>query len=137
MKWLSALFGFVFVSCSANQSLAATYDATGMWIATFSANKNDCGAESVDNEPASIEQINNTFSLTIYDETITGGTIDAATYTITARYLEDDGTTTETYIITLSSATEGTGSYTGSWTDGGEPCTWDGDITLVKNTGKK
>ncbi len=140
-NWI-ALGVWVFVGCMIVSGLsvahAATYDATGTWAYTTSSNwvnpgTAGCLADSDETTAVSVTQSGNNVSVEINGKVFTG-TVSDATYTGTASYPEDGGTTAVTVTFTLTSNSGGSGTVVWSWSDGAESCNGGADISLSKNS---
>jgi hypothetical protein len=128
-NWM-ALGVWVFVGCMMVGSLsvahAATYDATGTWTYTTSGNwvnsgNAGCSADPDETIAVSVTQSGDNVSVDIDGQVYTG-TVSDATYTGTASYPEDGGTTTVTVTFTLTSNSAGSGTAEWWWSDGVESC---------------
>ncbi|KHE92013.1 MAG: hypothetical protein K8F52_07160 [Candidatus Scalindua rubra] len=60
------------------------------------------------------------------------GTVSGASYSISATFSEDGGTTTDNVTFTLSSATLGSGIITWSWTDRFSICNGGSNYSITK-----
>jgi hypothetical protein len=109
-----------------------TYDATGIWDYSTSRDWNNCGDPIVsEGGSVSITQNGNTFRF-VEQEMPQSGLASLKTYIAVSAYPEDEGTTTESILLTLSSNTSGDGTINWVWTDGIETCYGGYDISITK-----
>jgi hypothetical protein len=127
-------------SCSGGNDISltrmpvvATYDATGIWRYSTSEHWATCpeGPEAPETRIIAITQNRNTFRFVGYNG-IQLGLLSGATYTCTISYAEDEGTTTESIVLALSSNTSGSGATRWTWTDGEYSCSGGYKISLEK-----
>jgi hypothetical protein len=124
------------ISLSKNGA-STPYDATGTWTYTASGNwvssgGAECSADSDDTVSITIDQSGDSVDVVIKGRTYSG-TVSDTTYTGTASYAEDGGTTTVTVRFTLTSNSTGTGTVGWSWSDGYESCDGGSNIALRKS----
>lgn len=112
------------------------YDATGTWnysITNNWVNPGNAGCTADRDETGSVTVTQTGDSVTVvYDGITYAGSVSGATYTFSASYPEEGGTTTVTITFTLSSSTSGSGTLAWSWTAGIYWCNGGGDITITK-----
>jgi len=111
------------------------YDAAtvnGVWQYTTSSPWADCESpEPTETAFTKIIQNGNTFTY-VDVHGIHTGRVSGKNYIGVIHYYEDDGITTETVFVTMSSSTYGTGRITWTWTDGFEICNGGSNITITK-----
>ena len=113
------------------QPAVTRFDATGIWdYSTFNA-WNNCDEQPItETDSVSITQDGNTFRY-VYRGT-QSGFASAETYIAVVAYPEDQGTTTESILFTLSSNTFGTGTVDWVWTEGIDYCSGGNDFSITK-----
>jgi hypothetical protein len=115
------------------QPAVTRYDATGIWDYSTSNEWNYCDEPPItETGSVSITQNGNTFRF-FYRGT-QSGLVSAETYIANVAYPEDQGTTTESILFTLSSNTFGTGMVDWEWSDGIDYCYGGNDFTITKRT---
>ena len=126
---LSVLVG---ISLSSNV-LSATYDATGIWTYTEHTPWNNCSEQ---HQPESgtviLIQTSDTSFIIVGDDFSKIGTINGAEYTFADNWCEDYGWIDETVIITLSSASTGSGTVSWIYHEGGYSCSGGHSLSLTK-----
>jgi hypothetical protein len=127
-------------SCSGGSDISltrmpavATYNATGIWRYSTSNHWSTCpeGPEAPETRIIAVTQNRNTFRFVGY-KGIQAGLLSGATYTCLISYPQDDGTTTESIVFTLTSDTSGSGATRWTWTDGEYSCSGGYRISLEK-----
>jgi hypothetical protein len=108
------------------------HDITGIWSYSATNTWNDCG-DSNDTVTGyvTVSQNENTFRFTD-DRGTHSGVASGVTYVCSVSYPEDDGTTTESIIFVLTSASSGSGKINWTWTDGYESCSGIDSLTISK-----
>jgi hypothetical protein len=128
-RWL---FFFTVIMGLLISGSAIGFDATGIWDYNEHSHTNNCGEEDVPRSgEMGILQTGDTFLITGEDFS-TYGTVSGATYTYTDTFCEDNGTVNGTAVITLSSATNGTGTVNWTWSGPGGSCGGSHQLTVTK-----
>ena len=122
------------ISLSSNV-LSATYDATGIWTYTEHSPWNNCSAQyQPESGTVILIQTSDTSFIIVGDDFSKIGSIDGAEYTFTDNWCEDYGWIDETLIITLSSASTGSGTVSWIYHEGGDSCSGGHSLSLTKQT---
>jgi hypothetical protein len=114
------------------QPAATTYDATGIWDYSTFNDWNDCGDPIISEaDSVSVTQDGNTFRF-VEQGIPQSGLASEKTYIAVSAYPEDQGTTTESILFTLSSNTSGNGTSNWVWSDGIDLCYGGYNFSITK-----
>lgn len=113
---------------------AMGFDATGIWSYTEHSHTNTCGVQlDPDSDEMFILQDTTTL-IVVGQEGSTYGTVNGVTYTYMDSWCDYGGTVDATVVLTLSSASSGTGSVNWTWSGPGGPCGGSHQLNITKNT---
>jgi hypothetical protein len=135
-------------SCSGSFQLDLTkrpqnnpiYDASGKWNYTQSGFFETCVPSSTPPASSGFFQVTQTGnSVTAIDDQgiLYSGVIDGATYSLVRTFPIDGGRTSVVYLVTLSSATSGSGPVEFVWDDNCEDCWGQWTIVVTKEPAAK
>ena len=116
------------------------YDASGKWNYTQSGFVENCVPSSTPPTPSGFIQVTQTGnSVTAIDDQGVpySGFIDGATYGLVRTYPEDGGRTSVVYLVTLNSATRGSGPVEFVWDDNCDDCWGQWTINITKEPAAK
>ena len=118
-RWLFFITILLGIMISVN---AMGFDATGIWEYTEHSHTNNCDVQ-LDPDSGEMFILQDTTSfLIVGQEGSTYGTVNGVTYTYMDSWCDYGGTVSATAVLTLSSATSGTGSVNWTWSGPGGPC---------------
>jgi hypothetical protein len=130
-----AIISTMFFSTKA-VAITYSYNATGTWTYSKYNSSNNCGElEYNESGPARVTQNGNNVTIFVASMGVTfRGTVNGLTYTLSAIYPEDGGTTRENITFSLTSSIQGYGASEWTWTSGGYSCRGSYRVSLMKRS---
>jgi hypothetical protein len=122
------------VTISKQSQAAAVYDATGKWNFSQSGFSHNCDSANTPRSSGYFEVTQTGNKITAVDDQGAQhkGFVNGAEYTVVRSYLSEGGRNTDWVIVTLSSATQGSGSAEFVWDDDCDDCSGNWRISVTK-----
>ena len=122
-----------------NQNNSTIYNATGTWNYSILNITNNCPEDIGKPESGEMEISQNANSVIVnYEEKTYSGLVTNSNYETSMNDIYNNGTRFESLSFQLSSDTQASGSFSGSWSNVSFSCQWSGQFTAIKkssNTG--
>jgi hypothetical protein len=117
-------------------AITYSYNATGTWTFSTYNSWNNCGEPNYNESgSAKIIQNGNNVTISIASMGITfRGIVNGLTYSLSATYPEDGGTTRENITFSLASSIRGYGASEWTWTSGGYSCRGRYQFSITKRS---